>query len=242
MSDISFNNYGKIAKLSNSQNNYLALLGRGRKTSSTLKKRIFRDIRSKIDLKKNDKILDIGCADCEITKYYKKYTPHIDAIDHKEIVKKCKKKYNFINFYEGSFLRANNFYNNKYDKIVAYSVVSCLSNISEFHQFVKKAIRLLNPGGRLLIGDIPNVSKKNRFKKSPFFTKIDSIWNKKKKIDKNSPFKDLSVDNRLLKLDDLKLIKIIKKYNSKNTEMYYLNQDNLYLSNTRIDLLVKKIS
>jgi SAM-dependent methyltransferase len=242
MSEVSFNNCGLIAKFSNNKNNFF--IRRGANDNLVLKKNIFVDISFKIDLKKNDKILDIGCGDCQITKYYKKYTSYIDAIDHQEIIGKCKKKFNFINFHEGNFLNYKDFNNKKFDKIVAYSVVHYLSNISEFHKFIKKALKLLKPGGILLLGDVPNVSKKKRFIKSPFYLKINSSWNKKKNSYRNIATKKLLLnsDDSLLKFDDLTLLKIVKKYNSKNVETYYLHQNNgLYLNNTRIDLLIKKI-
>jgi SAM-dependent methyltransferase len=49
------------------------------------------------------------------------------------------------------------------DAIVAYSVLHYVFPDGSVHGFLDRALELLAPGGHLLIGDIPNVSKRRRF-------------------------------------------------------------------------------
>ncbi|HVE12299.1 MAG TPA: class I SAM-dependent methyltransferase [Elusimicrobiota bacterium] len=52
----------------------------------------------------------------------------------------------------------------RFDRILAYSVLHYTSRPADF---VAAAASLLAPGGRLLLGDLPNVDKKGRFLSSP---------------------------------------------------------------------------
>jgi 2-polyprenyl-3-methyl-5-hydroxy-6-metoxy-1,4-benzoquinol methylase len=50
-----------------------------------------------------------------------------------------------------------------FDAIIAYSVIQYVFAESNLTAFVDAAASLLRPGGQLLIGDIPNASRRNRF-------------------------------------------------------------------------------
>ncbi len=49
------------------------------------------------------------------------------------------------------------------DGIVAYSVLQCVFAEADIWKFIDAALALLAPGGRFLIGDVPNVSMRRRF-------------------------------------------------------------------------------
>jgi len=51
----------------------------------------------------------------------------------------------------------------KVDVIVCYSVFHYIFEESNTWDFLDRSLELLAPGGRFLIGDIPNISKRNRF-------------------------------------------------------------------------------
>jgi len=51
----------------------------------------------------------------------------------------------------------------RFDAILCYSVLHYVLVDVAFFRFLDSSLRLLAPGGRLLIGDIPNVSKRKRF-------------------------------------------------------------------------------
>jgi cyclopropane fatty-acyl-phospholipid synthase-like methyltransferase len=53
------------------------------------------------------------------------------------------------------------------DAIVAYSVLHYVFPDASVHTFLDRALELLAHGGQMLIGDIPNVSKRHRFFSSP---------------------------------------------------------------------------
>lgn len=47
--------------------------------------------------------------------------------------------------------------------VIAYSVLQCAFTDGSVHGFVDSALTLLAPGGRLLLGDLPNASMRRRF-------------------------------------------------------------------------------
>ena len=49
------------------------------------------------------------------------------------------------------------------DAVIAYSVLQYAFNDMGVHAFVDAALKLLAPGGRLLLGDLPNTSMRRRF-------------------------------------------------------------------------------
>ncbi|MDP9225259.1 MAG: class I SAM-dependent methyltransferase [Actinomycetota bacterium] len=49
------------------------------------------------------------------------------------------------------------------DAVIAYSVLQCAFTDGSVHGFVDSALTLLAPGGRLLLGDLPNASMRRRF-------------------------------------------------------------------------------
>lgn len=55
----------------------------------------------------------------------------------------------------------------RFDAILAYSVLHYVFDEGDVLSFLDSALDLLAPGGTLLIGDIPNVSKRARFLRSP---------------------------------------------------------------------------
>lgn len=58
-------------------------------------------------------------------------------------------------------------YVGRVDAILAYSVLHYVFPHGSVHAFLDEAMRLLAHGGHMLIGDIPNVSKRRRFFSSP---------------------------------------------------------------------------
>jgi len=179
MSKISYNNFGLAAKASKSLD-----LSSGRfKWMKKFYPEIIRDISNKLDLNKNDDLLDIGCGSAKITFKLSKLTKSVTAIDHPDIIKSI--KYSKIKFIKGSFLDIK-IPLEKFNKILIYSLIHYLENKRELFLIIDKSLKLLKKNGLLLIGDIPNLDKKKRFKKSLDFKKININWNNNFK--KNSKF------------------------------------------------------
>jgi cyclopropane fatty-acyl-phospholipid synthase-like methyltransferase len=122
------------------------------------------------------------------------------------------------------------------DAILAYSVLHYVFPHASVHAFLDEAMRLLAHGGHMLIGDIPNVSKRRRFFSSPAgreyhrrFTGSDEP----PEVSFNAVEPDL--------IDDSVLMGLVARARASGCDAYLVPQaESLPMSNRREDLLVHR--
>jgi len=125
---------------------------------------------------------------------------------------------------------------NSFDSIICYSVIQYAFIESSIFRFLDSMLTLLSPGGRILIGDIPNISMKKRFLDSPVgrafhennfgeIAEVDIEWNM------------INFD----KMDDSVIMALIMRARAAGFHAYLMPQaGNLPLSNRREDVLIVK--
>jgi 2-polyprenyl-3-methyl-5-hydroxy-6-metoxy-1,4-benzoquinol methylase len=241
-----FEVYGKLAK---SIDNEVLSSGRYLNQESYIPT-IIEDIINKLNLKNDDILLDIGCGTGIITSKLLNYVSKIYAIDHESIIKKFMKLHphesSQISFISANFLdvEIDELYS-KFDKILAYSVLHYLKTKSEVIKFVDKTLLLLKPRGTALFGDIPNISRKNRFLNTEFGKQFSIRFSKnvsgseESKIQKNISSK---AGKTFSEFTDDFLLYLMKKYREDGYDFYILPQDgekNAF-GYTREDILIKK--
>tara|TARA_B100001057_G_scaffold451922_1_gene495417 strand:- start:2260 stop:2988 length:729 start_codon:yes stop_codon:yes gene_type:complete len=224
--------------------NFLPTEKAGRhKSHSGLEKNIFRDIIKKLDLKKGDKFLDIGSGCGPLADFLVKFCNQnnikITLCDIPDVIKVLKKKYlNYrnINYIENEFQKKN--LNQKYNKILCYSVIQCVNNPRDF---LKKILKILTLNGKALIGDIPNLNRKFRFLKSDFGKNFEK--KRLKKEIKFNNFKSFLKSTKQNKLINDNFIKFVLNYSHKqNRNCFILKQPKeLPFSFTREDILIEEI-
>ena len=127
-------------------------------------------------------------------------------------------------------------YANKVDAILAYSVLHYVFAESNLFDFVDKSLALLADGGEMLIGDIPNVSKRKRFFSSPSgiryhqeFTGTDEI--------PEVEFNAIEAG----KIDDAVILSLLLRCRSSGFDAYWLPQaEHLPMANRREDILIRR--
>lgn len=212
------------------------------KDHSGLEKKIFKDILKKLDLKKNDNLIDIGCGCGPIVdklikySYEKKFT--ITLCDIPDVIKILKKKYSkfsHIKFLDGEFQKKK--FNKKFNKILCYSVIQ-YSNVPK--KFLRKIINILRVDGKALIGDIPNIDKKYRFLKSKFGRVFEQKRNKKNIKVKN--FKNyIKSTNQNTLINDIFMQYAFNLSRRNNRNCLILKQPvELPFSYTREDILIEE--
>ena len=137
-----------------------------------------------------------------------------------------------IKFPNKSFVKQ---YYKKADVVIIYSVLHHVYFYQNFIEFLDNAVSLLKNGGRMLIGDIPNISKKKRFLISEFGKEFHKNFSGSyPKYIKCIDFKKQNI------LDDL-IFMILQRYRNMGFETYLLPQnENLPLCYTREDILIRK--
>ncbi|MBN8693332.1 MAG: class I SAM-dependent methyltransferase [Bacteroidetes bacterium] len=204
-------------------------------------KAILEDIYTKlpIDKTQNKIIIDIGSGCDELTleliKMCEKNSHTLVLIDSDEMLahvpnSKCVVKIG------GKFPFSNNElkdYIGKSDFVLCYSVLFYIFANDNMYLFLHEALNLLKPNGRFLIGDIPNIDKRDRF--------LDSEEGKKFLSNNNQIKGSTAHDNRDQKMDDSIVLAIVARLRRFGCEAYLVPQnDNLPMANRREDILVVK--
>lgn len=115
---------------------------------------------------------------------------------------------------------------------LAYSVAHYAFAEGMLEAFVDSVLELLAPGGRFLLGDIPNESKRMRFLRSPrgaeFARRFLATYGANSAIDRG----------KLAELDDRVLLKLLERARQEGFDAYLLLQaPELPMANRREDLL-----
>jgi hypothetical protein len=209
---------------------------------------IFKDIIAKLGIthetSRNKILLDIGpgCSELPmmIIELCKKLDIETLLVDSKEMLNLLPSE-NYIKKYEGYFpdnvQSLIESYQGKVDYIIGYSIFHYVFYNTCIFRFLDIAVSLLKPGGKLLIGDIPNISKRKRF----FSTETGIAFHKNfTQSDTLPEVKHLQLEPA--QIDDGVLFGIIQRYRNFGFEAYILPQpEGLPMSNRREDLLIQKI-
>lgn len=142
------------------------------------------DVIRKLSLKKGEKFLDAGCGSAiflsEIMKNAGVSAVGVDfSTSH---IKFAKEHFPYINFVIAP-VEELPFRSHSFDKLLSYSVFHCLD---DWKKGLDEFLRVLKPGGKLLIGDVPSIRHKyrmyldslmNLFLSLGSFKKLREKWN-----------------------------------------------------------------
>ena len=120
------------------------------------------------------------------------------------------------------------------DVILCYSVLHYILIDTAFFRFLDTSLSLLAPGGQMLIGDIPNISKRKRFFASDSGVRFHQEF---MKTDERPlvQFNTIELDQ----IDDAIVFSLLLRARSQGFEAYVLPQaTNLPMANRREDILI----
>lgn len=225
--------YGKMAK-----HNLSATLQAGRlSVQSDAEKNIPGDVISKLELSSNDSLLDIGCGTGLILIPASKIVKEAHACDHPHVLDKIQD--DKIIKHPGNF--ADLEFNQKFTKIVVYSVLHCLPDEDTLMAFIKKVVSLLDPKGICLFGDVPNADMKRRFLNSErgkvFQKEWEDICKSIKPENSTDQFRDESAKS--VHIDDKVIASILAMLREEGFQAHTVKQpQNMPFGNTREDILL----
>lgn len=205
---------------------------------------IYSDINGKLKLDEDMlNLLDIGCGCSELVEQMiinsTRNSSNLYLVDSGEMLNNINKELlsDKVKLIHGSFPKIDYFdtkFNNFFDRILVYSVLHIAFLEQDIYGFIHKCIDMLKPDGLLLIGDIPNISCRNRFLESE---KGKNFLNKAPKFQNSINLKR----NKKKEFDDSLIISIISRFRNFGCETYLLPQpDNLPFGNRREDILIIK--
>lgn len=207
---------------------------------------IFNDIVSKLPAinQHNKKIADIGCGCDELAHLVMKRCEDNEndlyMLDSEEMLSllqdstnACKIVGKFPDELEDFIVQ----HRNMFDAVLVYSVLHYVTIEDSVFNFIDRAVELLAPGGRLLLGDLPNRTKRKRFFLSPEGIKTHQEYTGDPNAIPNVDLFEIEYG----KLDDAIIFAIMQRYRNHGMETYLLPQaDDLPMANRREDILIVK--
>lgn len=127
-------------------------------------------------------------------------------------------------------------YRGMVDVIVCYSVLHYVLIDTAFFRFLDTSLSLLAPGGQMLIGDIPNISKRKRFFASETGARFHQEFMKTGDLP-IVEFNQIEHDE----IDDAVVMSLIQRARAQGFDAYVLPQNpNLPMANRREDILITR--
>jgi len=124
----------------------------------------------------------------------------------------------------------------KVDAILAYSVLQYVFAESNLWDFLDQSLGLLSHGGEMLIGDVPNVSKRRRFFSSPDGVKFHQAFTHTQEVPE-VVFNQ--IENR--QIDDAVVFSLLMRARQQGFDAYVVPQrDDLPMANRREDILIRR--
>jgi hypothetical protein len=127
-------------------------------------------------------------------------------------------------------------YRGRVDAILCYSVLHYVFAEGNVWEFLDKSIELLAPGGEILLGDVPNVSKRKRFFSSPGGVEFHREFTGTQETPE-------VVFNQIEhgRIDDAVVLSLLMRARGAGFNAYVLPQrDDLPMANRREDILIRK--
>lgn len=203
---------------------------------------IFEDIKRKLPWlsEKNKVVLDVGpgCSDLPLMliEQSEKLSQNILLADSDEMLELLPNR-SFIKKYPGIYPKSIGDFDQlkgKVDVIIIYSVLHYIYVDGNLNSFFDKSLSLLSPGGQMLIGDIPNISKRKRFFCSEAGKKFHHNFTRSEKdpIVEFNKIEDGQIDDSIV-------IGLINRGRLQGFDAYIVPQQaDLPMANRREDILI----
>ena len=205
---------------------------------------IFSDILSKVHVlgSKNQIVLDIGpgCAGLPrlLIEHCQKKRQELILLDSQEMLSLLPDG-PFVSKIAGFYPACAELlspWNGKTNAIICYSVLHYIFKEASFWKFIDISLGMLAPGGQLLLGDIPNVSKRKRFFASDHGIRFHQEFmqtTEKPVVHFNRIEEDM--------IDDAVIMAILQRARGQGFDAYVLPQPScLPMANRREDILISR--
>lgn len=237
MSIKSFDNYAAVARARGASNVEVA----GRYAfQAAAERRILADLIAKLGLEPEDSLLEIGCGPGNLLVPLSHFVARSAGIDNAAAIDRLSHRVSGadrITLHAGDFLGMEPL-QEKFSKILVYSVIQYVDTPATVERFVRAALDLLAPGGRLLVGDLANRDKKKRFGGSSRGVQVAQEWSQLVSGAGEHPMSTLPPDNDMVEITDELVLGLMTLGRRAGFEAYLLPQSpELPFGNTREDLL-----
>lgn len=240
MSRITFENYGKTAQR---EDDPTVLAGRYA-IQRRAERLIVMDVARKLDIQPDDRLLEIGCGPGNILIPLSFMVASSVGMDHPAVCRRLRTRFrdDQIRTIGCNFLDYTTAADDAFDKVLIYSVISTLSDQAEAMVFLDKAVTLVAPGGRLLLGDIANADRKRRFLNTEMGHRFEVAWREEMpaRVDHDES-SDCPPVERTFQPTDRFIRYVLEHYRARGFEVHALSQPSeLPFGHTREDILIHR--
>ena len=201
---------------------------------------IIPDIAAKLDLSRDDSLLEIGCGPGDLLLPLSQQVRQAAGIDHPAVLERLAARDEMrenVTTFPGNFLTMD-LPKERFSKVLIYSVLHYMPEQATAEAFVRRALSLLKPVARLLLGDLPNRNKKERFLSTETGQQFVREWDAHKKKSHEHPMAELTGDSVLIDIDDAVILSLVKLGRELGYDTYLLPQPlELPFCHTREDIL-----
>lgn len=240
MSRTTFENYGRSAQ----EETDLTIVSGRYAIQRRAERLVFMDVAKKLDIGPDDRLLEIGCGPGNLLIPLSFLVKSAIGIDHPEVCRRLKARFtddkvltigcNFLDYVPDA--------DAAFDKVLIYSVINTLSDQNEAVGFMDKAVGLLAPGGRLLLGDIANADRKNRFMNSPAGKRFEIEWREEMATAEPNAESEHPRDEMMFQPTDGFVLSLMDRYRGQGFEAHLLSQPPvLPFGHTREDILIRRL-
>ena len=240
MSRTTFENYGRLAREIEDP----TVVGGRYEIQRRAERLIIKDVMEKLDIGPDDRLLEIGCGPGNLLIPLSFMVRSAAGIDHPNVCEFLKSRFSDpkVHVIGCNFLDYEPAADEEFDKVLMYSVVNTLSDYGEAVEFIDKAVGLVAAGGRLLLGDIANIDRKNRFVRSEAGKAFEAEWEKKMADTPQPPQEcELPRDDKVFQPDDRFVVSLMRRYRARGFDTCVRAQPaDLPFGRTREDLIVRR--
>lgn len=210
-------------------------------------RRILGDVLPKLRPEPHHRLLDIGCGAGALLVPLSYQVAEAVGIDHPDTIASLERRHvlDNVTLIGGGF--PDTAPEGDFDRIIAYSVLHYMADMDAAKAFILAAAALLRPGGRLVIGDLPNRDRGARWRANPAAAAAEREWANLKESaagdeTTNRAMAQLARTSQLGNFSDAMIAELIQAARAAGYEAYWLPQaPDLPFGRTREDLVVERI-
>lgn len=235
-----FEAYGEVANQLVSP----TLIAGRRKSSVNNESNIVKDILNKMMIEESNHLLEIGCGVGTLLTPLSGEVSKAVGMDHSSCLATYKKLGvpSNVQLIDGRW--PENVLEGVFDRILVYSVLHYLPDLMAVKKFIETCFVHLNVGGCLMLGDIPNTNRMDRFNGSDFGKQFASKYDKQKSREIDDEYEKQQIifaqaERCISGLTDCFIFEILLNARKHGFESYIVPQPlELPYSYTREDILI----
>jgi trans-aconitate methyltransferase len=238
--------YDQYGKLAESEHPPLVQAARYA-TQEEAERLIVADLERKLELAPSHALLEIGCGPGNLLIPLSFRVKRAVGIDHPNVIARAMKRYSAGNleWIGGEFPAVDP--KGPFDRILTYAVLHYLEDFAAVTSFVDAASQLLAPGGRLILGDLPNADRKARFLATEEGRAFEAEWREKMKAAAASAgwqrdAFEIVAESRLIgTFSDAQILELLRRARTNGFHAYVMRQPpDLPFGHTREDVVIER--